>query len=226
MTKLIAAAGLIVLSPIILPLMLLIWLQDFHNPLYLAWRTGKGSQPFRMIKLRSMIVNADRTGVDSTSSDDTRITKLGGFVRRFKLDELLQLVNVVKGEMSLVGPRPNIQRETEKYEHDEKLLLTVRPGITSIASIVYSDEGDILAGSRDPDGDYERLIKPGKNQLDIFYVRHASTWVDLQLIVFTVLAVFNRPLALRWTANLLRRYGAGQDLIRIATRREKLEPNR
>ena len=123
-----AFLGLVILSPILIPVAILIWLQDFHSPLYIASRTGRGERPFRMVKFRSMVVRADRSGVDSTAGDDPRITALGRFIRRYKLDEVPQLWNVLRGEMSLVGPRPNVERETVLYTPDEKRLLSVRPG--------------------------------------------------------------------------------------------------
>jgi lipopolysaccharide/colanic/teichoic acid biosynthesis glycosyltransferase len=113
-----AAIGLTLFSPLLLILSIAIWLQDYHSPFYIAPRTGRGEKPFRMIKFRSMVIRADKTGVDSTAGDDPRITSLGKFIRRFKLDEIPQLWNVLKGEMSLVGPRPNVERETVLYTAD------------------------------------------------------------------------------------------------------------
>ena len=136
----ISLTGLIICSPIMIPVMVLVWLQDFHSPFYIAPRVGKNEKLFKMIKLRSMIIGADKSGVDSTSSSDSRITGIGRIIRQYKLDELSQLFNVLSGEMSLVGPRPNVRRETDLYTREEKLLLTIKPGITDISSIVFSDE--------------------------------------------------------------------------------------
>ena len=118
-------------------------------PFYIADRVGKDHNLFSMVKLRSMVINADSSGVDSTSSEDLRITPVGAFIRRYKLDELTQLWNVLCGSMSLVGPRPNVLRETELYSEEEKKLLEVRPGITDFSSIIFSDEGEILANESD-----------------------------------------------------------------------------
>ena len=137
-------------------MLFLIWWQDKHSPFYIAPRTGRNERPFRMVKLRSMVINADKSGVDSTAANDRRITGVGQFVRRYKLDELTQLWNVLKGDMSLVGPRPNVERETRMYTPVEKRLLSVRPGITDYASIVFADEGDILKEYADPDIAYTR----------------------------------------------------------------------
>ena len=121
--------------------------------------------PFSIIKLRSMIVNADKNKVDSTAEDDVRITWVGHFVRKFKIDELTQLINVLFGNMSLVGPRPNVKAETDIYTPIEKKLLSFKPGIADFSSIVFSDEGKILKNSIDPDLEYNQLIRPGKSRL-------------------------------------------------------------
>jgi lipopolysaccharide/colanic/teichoic acid biosynthesis glycosyltransferase len=125
--------------------------------------------------------------------------------------------------MSLVGPRPNVQRETDLYTAEEKKLLTVRPGITDFASIVFSDEGEILAGKADPDIAYNQLIRPGKSRLGLFYVQHANPWLDLQLISLTAIAITSKPSALRGVARILQRLGAPADLTAIARRDRPLE---
>ena len=216
--------GLLIASPILLAIMLLVWLQDFHSPFYIAPRVGRNERIFRMVKMRSMIINADKTGVDSTSSDDMRITRVGHFIRRFKIDELVQLWNVFIGDMILVGPRPNVKRETDLYTAEEKRLLGVRPGITDYASIVFSDEGDILEGRSDPDLAYNQLIRPWKSRLGLIYVDNNSIGLDLKLILFTVIAVVNRPLALNLVCRELETNGAPDNVIRIAHREKELVP--
>jgi lipopolysaccharide/colanic/teichoic acid biosynthesis glycosyltransferase len=126
---LLSLIGLLLTSPILLPVIFLVWIQDWHSPFYIAPRVGRREKMFKMVKLRSMIINADKSGVDSTSSNDRRITGVGRFIRKYKLDELSQLWNVLIGDMSLVGPRPNVKRETDLYTFEEKKLLTVKPGI-------------------------------------------------------------------------------------------------
>lgn len=214
--------GLAAASPVLLPVIALIYAQDRHSPFYVAPRVGKGEKIFKMIKLRSMVVNADKTGVDSTSSRDPRITAVGRFVRRYKLDELPQLLNVLKGDMSLVGPRPNVKRETDLYTKEEKELLSVRPGITDIASIVFADENEILKDSPDPDIDYNQLIRPWKSRLGILYVRHASVGLDLKLIWLTAMAVANRSAALERVGELLHELHADAYVARVARRTEPL----
>jgi len=122
----ISLIGLLISAPLLLPVIIIIWLQDFRSPFYIAPRVGKNGKDFKMVKLRSMVVGADRTGVDSTSNKDPRITAIGKFIRAYKLDELSQLWNVLIGDMSLVGPRPNVRRAVEQYTPFELRLLTVR----------------------------------------------------------------------------------------------------
>ena len=166
-----------------------------------------------MVKLRSMVVNADKSGVDSTKASDGRITPVGHFIRRFKLDELTQLLNVFLGDMSMVGPRPNVKRETELYTPEEARLLTVAPGVTDYASIVFADEGEILDGQSDPDIAYNQLIRPGKSLLGLFYVDKRSLGVDVLLCLLTALAIVSRPRALQGVQQLLASQGAGKGLI-------------
>jgi lipopolysaccharide/colanic/teichoic acid biosynthesis glycosyltransferase len=204
--------------------MVLVWLQDHKSPFYIAPRVGKGESLFKMVKLRSMVANADKSGVDSTGASDSRITPVGRFIRRYKLDELTQLWNVLKGDMSLVGPRPNVPRETALYTAEEKRLLSVRPGITDFASIVFSDEGEILEGREDPDLTYNQLIRPWKSRLGLIYIENRSLSIDLQLIFFTVVAVISRDSALRWVHSCLSRLEVDEDVLRVSRRSSDLEP--
>jgi len=218
-----ATLGLIILSPLIIVLSFLIWLQDYHSPFYIANRMGRGEKPFRMVKFRSMVIRADKTGVDSTAGDDPRITALGRTIRRFKLDEIPQLWNVFKGEMSLVGPRPNVERETVLYTRDEKRLLSMRPGITDLSSIVFSDEGDILEGSADPDLKYNQVIRPWKSRLGLLYVdSKPGISTDLRIIALTVRSALDRAASLRGVYSIASRLGADSELLEIITRRNPL----
>ena len=175
-----------------------------------------------MVKFRSMVKNADRAGIDSTSANDQRITGIGRFIRRFKIDELPQLWNVAKGDMSLVGPRPNVVREVDLYTAEERHLLDARPGITDLASIVFADEGDILADKADPDIAYNQLIRPGKSRLGLFYVDNRTTLMDLRILRLTLTNSLNRERALQAVSTLLGRAGAPDDLVRLATREDDL----
>lgn len=174
--------------------------------------------------MRSMVIGADRKGASSTSNDDSRITPVGHFIRRYKIDELTQLWNVLKGDMSLVGPRPQVQSGVDLYTARERDLLKVRPGITDFASIVFSDEGAILAGHPDPDAGYDQLIRPGKSLLGLFYVENQSISVDMQLVWLTLITIVSRKRSLRGVQALLKRLGAPADLVRLASREEPLIP--
>lgn len=221
---LLSLIGLIICSPILLPVIFLVWIQDWHSPFYIAPRVAKGGGIFRMIKLRSMIINADKSGVDSTSSNDKRITGVGRFIRKYKLDELSQLWNVLIGDMSLVGPRPNVKRETDLYTSIEKKLITVKPGITDFSSIVFSDEGEILKDQADPDIAYNQLIRPWKSRLGIFYIENQNILLDIKLIYLTAVAVISKPKALKGVCKLLENLKASDDLISVSRRIDPLTP--
>lgn len=217
-----AAAGLALLSPLLCVVLFLIWRQDHHSPFYIADRAGVDGKPFRMIKIRSMIVRADQTGVESTSASDNRITPVGHFVRRWKLDELSQLWNVLKGDMSLVGPRPNTLREVESYTPAERRLLSVRPGITDISSIVFSDEGDILKDSADPDKTYGEIIRPWKSRLGLIYVDNVSMLLDMKLVALTLVAIARKDAALGGVAKILDKLKADREVFETARRQAPL----
>ena len=211
-------------SPLIVIVSFLIWRQDGYSPFYIAPRVGKGEKIFKMIKFRSMIVNADKSGVDSTSVNDNRITKLGQFIRKFKIDEIPNFFNIVFGEMSFVGPRPNVERETKMYTNVEKQLLDVKPGITDFSSIIFSDEGSILENSEDPDLDYNQLIRPWKSRLGVLYVKKRTLAIDIKLMLWTALAIFSQERSSKYIVNQLTRLKADKKLIDICKRNKKLEP--
>jgi lipopolysaccharide/colanic/teichoic acid biosynthesis glycosyltransferase len=217
-----ATCGLLVFFPLLLAVMLAIWLQDRQSPFYIAPRAARGRGTFRMVKFRSMVVNADRIGGASTATTDRRITPVGKFVRAYKLDELIQLWNVVTGDMSLVGPRPQVMSDVALYTNAEKRLLSVRPGITDPASIVFSDEGEVLKGSSDPDLEYNRLIRPWKSRLALAYIDHRSFAVDLGLILLTIVAIVSRPTALEGLGKLLSSWNLHPLVVRMAARQEPL----
>jgi len=208
--------------PVLLGFALAIWLGDRHSPLYRAKRVGCGGHVFVMLKLRSMRINADRTGVSSTAGDDPRITAVGRLVRRCKLDELTQMWNVLKGDMSVVGPRPQVAADAALYTIEERRMLNLRPGITDLASIVFADEGTILHGSSDPDKRYNDLIRPWKSRLALLYVDHRTLPADLRIVGLTALALISRPRALARVQAMLRAWGADELLCRMAARQEPL----
>ena len=184
-----AAFGVVVLAPVLLVVAVAVKLEDGGPMFYRGVRVGRHGQPFRMVKFRTMVVNADQIGGASTADDDPRITRVGRKIRRLKLDELPQFFNVLKGEMSLVGPRPEVPQEVACYTEEERELLSVRPGITDWASIRFRDEGAILKGSADPHETYLRVIRPEKMRLGLEYVRARSLETDMRILAATLKAV-------------------------------------
>ncbi len=186
-----ATLGLVFLSPFLLWIAWLIRREDGGPVFYRGMRVGLHGKPFRIFKFRTMVVDAETLGPSSTSDDDLRIIWIGKFLRKYKLDELPQLINVLVGNMSIVGPRPEVQRYTDMYTQEEKAILTVRPGITDWASIWNADEGAALTGAADPERAYEELIRPTKLKLQLKYVYEQSLLTDLKIILLTLLAIIN-----------------------------------
>lgn len=221
----ISLTGLVVGSPFLILFMYLVYRQDKKSPFYMAPRVGKGGKLFKMIKLRSMTVDADKTGVDSTSSDDFRITPIGKMIRKYKLDEFTQLCNVLIGDMSLVGPRPNVKKGgTDLYTSVENRILTIRPGITDFSSIIFSDEGNILLGKEDPDLSYNQLIRPWKSRLALVYIDNQSTVLDLKIISYTLVSIISKKKSIRWVGEKLQQLSVDQKIIEVAKRDADLYP--
>lgn len=185
-----AGAGICVLWPLLLVVALAVKFDSFGPALYRGRRAGLNGHPFDILKFRTMIVGADKIGGPSTPSDDPRITRLGVVLRKYKIDEFPQLINVLFGHMSFVGPRPEVLSEVSTYSAEERQLLTVRPGITDWASLRFRDEGAILAGSSDPHQAYREKIRPGKMKLGLKYVRQQSLRIDFQIILETIRTLF------------------------------------
>ena len=185
--------GLIFFLPAFLFLAIAIKLDSSGPVFYRGERTGKNNKPFRIFKFRTMTANAEASGVSSTADDDCRITKTGRFLRKYKLDEAPQFINILRGDMSFVGPRPQVKWATDLYTDEEKIVLNVQPGLTDYASLrFFHEEGEILKGSSDPDGDYMRKIHPEKTRLQMEYVKNHSFIKDIAIIVETILAVFKK----------------------------------
>src|SRR3990172_5597616 len=178
--------GLIVLSPLLFIIAILIKKEDKGPVFYRGVRVGKYGSIFRIFKFRTMVVNAEKIGGPSTPDDDPRITKIGKFLRRYKLDELPQLLNIFKGEMSFVGPRPEVPMEVETYTEEEKKILSARPGITDWASLTFHNEGEILKGSKDPHKTYREKIRPAKIKLALKYIHEQSLRTDIKIIFQTL----------------------------------------
>jgi lipopolysaccharide/colanic/teichoic acid biosynthesis glycosyltransferase len=184
-----SSLGLILLSPLFLLLALLIRLDSAGPIFYRAQRVGKDGVLFYLYKFRSMTAGADKQGPGITAAGDSRVTRVGRFLRRAKLDELPQLINVLKGEMSLVGPRPEDPRYVALYTPEQRPVLVARPGITSAASLQYRHEEQLLSGA-DWETVYRQEVMPAKIDIDLAYLHERTVWSDLRLIAQTILAMF------------------------------------
>jgi len=184
--------GLIIVSPILGVIAILIKISSPGPVFYKGERVGRYGKLFKIYKFRTMISDAEKAGIWSTSVNDPRLTKIGKFLKKYQIDELPQLINVLKGEMSLVGPRPQVPWAVELYNEEEKTLLNLQPGMTDWASLWNFHEGEILKGSKDADKDYLEKIHPEKMRLALEYARHHSFWIDLKIILKTIIAIFFR----------------------------------
>jgi lipopolysaccharide/colanic/teichoic acid biosynthesis glycosyltransferase len=184
--------GLIVSAILFLIISVYVKLEDKGPVFYRGIRIGRSGKSFKIFKFRTMVVNADKIGGPSTADDDPRVTRIGKFIRKCKLDELPQLINVLKGEMSFVGPRPEVPFYVNMFTKEEKKILSVKPGITDWASLWNSDEGAILAGSSDPEKTYMEKIRPEKLRLQLKYVKERSFFKDIGIILQTALKVIKR----------------------------------
>ena len=185
-------ALLLLIPGIILMIPLAVWVKlDSPGPVfYRAVRGGYHNQPFRIMKFRSMVVDADKTG-GCTAKNDSRVTRAGRVMRRLKLDELPQLFNILRGEMSFVGPRPELLLYTTRYTPEQQCIMWVRPGVTDRSSIVYIAQDEIV-GEEDPVANFERLILPEKNRLRVEYARTQSFGLDCRLLLETIRGVFRK----------------------------------
>jgi lipopolysaccharide/colanic/teichoic acid biosynthesis glycosyltransferase len=209
-----ALTALLMVSPILMILALIIKSGSAGPVFYRGVRIGRHGVPFRIFKFRTMVIDAEKLGGSATAEDDPRITPIGRFIRRHKLDEFPQFLNVLAGDMSLVGPRPEVKKYVDMYTEEEKAILELRPGITDWASIWNSNEAAVLEGSHDPEKTYEELIRPTKLALQLFYVRNRSWTDDVKILFHTLCKLLSED----WTPRELlpyakvRRYKATSEL--------------
>ncbi len=182
--------GLILLSPIFIALSLWIKLDSSGELFFKQVRVGKDGVDFQLLKFRSMFVDSDKKGLITIGNRDPRITRSGYFIRKYKLDELPQLINVLKGDMSIVGPRPEVRKYVNLYTEEQMKVLLVKPGITDYASIQYANENEILSKSVDPEETYIREVIPSKIMLNMKYINQKSIKMYLRLIVLTLVKIF------------------------------------
>ena len=199
----VATIALVIVAPLLALAAVMVKLSSRGPVYYRGTRVGLNGKLFPMLKFRTMVVDAESLGGSATAADDPRITRFGKFLRRYKLDELPQFFNVLLGDMSLVGPRPEVQKYVDLYSLEERAILTVRPGITDWASIWNSNEAAVLEGSRDPERTYEELIRPTKLALQLLYVRDHSFFVDLKIMFHTAVKLIDED----WVPKELKPYG-------------------
>ena len=178
--------GLIVLSPILIAIAIKIKIGSDGPVFFKQIRVGEKNKEFRILKFRTMVVDAEKLGRQITVGNDNRITRIGGFLRKYKLDELPQLINVFKGDMSLVGPRPEVPRYVKLYNEQQRKVLEVKPGITDLASIRYRDENDLLGEAENPDDLYINTIMPDKLALNLEYIKKTNVFFDIYIILKTI----------------------------------------
>lgn len=185
-----SALGIVVLSPIFIIVFLLIKIESPGPGFYTQQRVGRNGRMFNLFKFRTMHLNSDKLTAITVGARDPRITRIGYYLRKYKIDELPQLINVVRGDMSLVGPRPELKKFVDLYTPEQREVLTVRPGITDFASLEFRNENELLEGKEDPIKYYVDEILPAKLALSLRYVRTRSFLLDIKIILRTIKAVF------------------------------------
>jgi lipopolysaccharide/colanic/teichoic acid biosynthesis glycosyltransferase len=182
--------GSIVLLPMGVVIILLILIESKGPIFYLQTRVGKNKKDFKIFKFRTMCVGSDKKGLLTVGDKDPRVTKVGYFLRKFKLDELPQLINVLSGSMSFVGPRPEVQKYVDYYTTDDLIILSMRPGITDYASIYFRDEAELLKNTKHPEKLYIESILPKKLKLNKKYIAKNNVFIDIKIILKTILTIF------------------------------------
>ena len=185
-----SSIGLLILSPILILIVILIKTTSQGEVLFKQVRVGINQKNFKILKFRTMVLDAEKKGKQITVGNDSRITKVGSFLRKYKIDELPQLINVLKGDMSLVGPRPEVPQYVELYTEEQKKVFSVRPGITDLASLRYRNENDILGKVDNPEEYYINIIMQDKLKLNMDYIKKNNVFFDIYIIINTVIKCF------------------------------------
>lgn len=184
--------GIVFLSPVFVAVVILLKLDSKGSIFYKQLRVGLNQKNFKLIKFRTMYTDSDRASLLTIGDHDSRITRVGYWLRKYKIDELPQLMNILKGEMSFVGPRPEVLKYVELYDASQMKVLSVKPGITDWASIQYIDENKLLAAAEDPESFYINTIIPSKISQNLKYIDHHNLWVDLKIISYTLKSIIRR----------------------------------
>lgn len=189
MDVILSLTGLVIISPLLFIISMCIKLDSRGPVFFKQTRVGRYEEPFQIFKFRTMIVDAEKKGKQITVGKDSRITRTGQFLRKYKLDELPQLINVLIGDMSLVGPRPEVPKYTAYYTNEQKRIFEIRPGITDYASIKYRNENEVLAKSKDPEKTYIEEVMRDKLSLNLKYLDQQSVINDVKIIFMTIIAI-------------------------------------
>ncbi len=182
--------GIVILSPFLILISILVLLDSRGGIFYKQVRVGKGMKEFKLFKFRTMYSNSDKKGLLTVGMKDSRITRMGYYLRKYKLDELPQLLNVLIGDMSIVGPRPEVPKYVAMYNDEQKKVLNVRPGITDYASIEYANENEILSKATNPEEEYINTIMPAKLKLNLKYISEMGLTTDIKIIFRTIGKIF------------------------------------
>ena len=213
--------GLIFLLPLII-LIFFIGLFDNESPLFIQNRVGYNLKSFSLIKFRTMPMGVRSAGTHLIK--DIKLSSFQNFLRTTKIDEIPQLWNVLIGDMSLVGPRPIVLADANLYTDVERKLFSVKPGITDFSSIVFSDEGKILENKKDPNLAYNQLIRPWKSRMGLIYIEKRTLVLDLQIILYTVIALFSKQRACNWVSEKLNKFNVEANIVKVAKRKDDLFP--
>lgn len=184
-----ALLGILLLSPVFLMIIIWVVLDSRGGAFYLQTRVGKGNKDFKIFKFRTMYADSDKKGLLTVGTRDSRVTCAGYYLRKYKLDELPQLANVLMGDMSFVGPRPEVRKYVDMYNPEQMRVLSVRPGITDVASIEYIDENELLGKSEDPETAYIYEVMPAKLRLNLEYINNKGIFKDIVLIFRTIVKI-------------------------------------
>tara|TARA_R110000868_G_scaffold311668_2_gene572626 strand:+ start:1154 stop:1747 length:594 start_codon:yes stop_codon:yes gene_type:complete len=184
--------GILVLAPVLCVIAIIIKLDSKGSVLFIQPRVGKNNKDFNIFKFRTMFVASDKSGLLTLGNRDSRITKVGFFLRRYKIDEFPQLINILMGTMSFVGPRPELRKYVNYYPPEDLVVLSVKPGITGLASIEFRNEVELLKAAQDPETYFIESIIPKKLKLNKIYIQKSSLWFDLKLIAMTVFRVITK----------------------------------
>jgi lipopolysaccharide/colanic/teichoic acid biosynthesis glycosyltransferase len=182
---------LLIITPFLVFISILIKFGSKGPVFFRQVRVGKGGKEFKIFKFRTMVLDADKKGLLTIGGRDPRVTAIGYYLRKFKIDELPQFFNVLFGDMSIVGPRPEVKKFVDMYTQEQRKVLSVRPGITDYASILYKDENDVLASYPNPEKAYIEIVMPHKLDINLDYIANQSLWMDLKIIALTAKGVIS-----------------------------------